>query len=138
MEPNQLAYRTNHSTETTLLKVKSDILHPMDKQEIVFLILLDLSVAFDTIDHTILLHTLKTQFNITCTALEWIRSYLTNKNQCINDPKGQTKVTSSPVTLAFGIPQGSVFGPILFTFYTTQLGDICRKHQVEAQFYAHD
>ena len=139
MEPNQSAYRTNHSTENTLLKVKSDILHVMDKQEIVCLVLLDLFAAFDTIDHTTLLHRLKTWFKITGTALEWIKSYLTKRNQhIINDPEGQTKVTSSPVTLTIGIPHGSVLGPILFTLYTIPLGDICRKHQVEAQFYADD
>ena len=59
MEPNQSVYRTNHSIETTLLKVKSDILHALDKQEIFCLVLLNLSVAFDTIGHTILLNRLK-------------------------------------------------------------------------------
>ena len=58
MQPNQSAYRMNHSTETTLLKVKSDILGAMDKGEVVCLVLLDLSAAFDTIDHTILLQRL--------------------------------------------------------------------------------
>ena len=118
LEPNQSAHITNHSTGTTLPKVRSHILCAMDKQEIVCLILLDLSPAFDTI-HTILLHRLKTWFNITGTALEWIKSYLANRNQhiiIINDLEGQTKVTSSPVTLTYGIPQGSVLGPIMFTF----------------------
>ena len=107
MEPNQSAYRTNHSTGTTLLKVKADILCAMDKQEIVCLVLLDQSAAFDNIDHTILLHRLKTWFSITGTALEWIKSYLTNRNQhvIINHLEGQTKVTFSPVNLTFGIPR---------------------------------
>ena len=139
MEPNQSTNRINHSTETTLLKVKSDILHTMDTQIIVCLAQLDLSAGFDTTDHTILLHWLKTWFNITGTAVEWIKSYLTNRNKCIiiNDPEGQTShILTSDLDL-WNL-QESDLGPVLFILYTTLLGDICRKHQMEAPFYADD
>ena len=62
MEEKQSAYRKFHSTETTLLKVKTDIIKAMDNQEITCLVLLDLLAAFDTIDHIILLNTLETTF----------------------------------------------------------------------------
>ena len=58
IENNQSAYRVGHSTESALLKVKSDLLHALDKQEVTCLVLLDLSAAFDTIDHNLLLNTL--------------------------------------------------------------------------------
>ena len=77
MEEKQSAYRKSHSTETALLKVKTDIIKAMDNQEITCLILLDLSAAFDTVDHTILLDRLETTFRIKDTALKWITSFLT-------------------------------------------------------------
>ena len=56
IEQNQSAYRVGHSTESALLKVKSDLLHAMDNQEVTCLVLLDLSAAFDTVDHDLLLN----------------------------------------------------------------------------------
>ena len=76
MEEKQSAYRKFHSTETALLKVKTDIIKAMDNQEITCLILLDLLAAFDTVDHTILLDRLETTFGIKDTALKWIASFL--------------------------------------------------------------
>ena len=68
----QSVYRENHSTETALLKVKNDILLNMNKQHVILLVLLDLSAAFDTVDHVILLRA----FGIGGTVIEWYRSYL--------------------------------------------------------------
>ena len=79
MEEKQSAYRKFHSTETALLKVKTDIIKAMDNQEITCLILLDLLAAFDTVDHTILLDRLETTFGIKDTAMEWITSFLIGK-----------------------------------------------------------
>ena len=81
MEPLQLAYRSHHSTETVLLKVKTDILKAMDNQEVTCLVLLDLSATFDMVDHKILLERLENYFGITGIALRWIESYLTNWSQ---------------------------------------------------------
>ena len=99
----QSAYRKCHSTETALLKVQNDILLNMDKQHVTLLVLLDLSAAFDTIDHNILLGRLKSKFGITDYALNWFSSYLSNRTQrvflggCVSD--------SFP--LPYGVPQGS-------------------------------
>ena len=81
LEPMQSAYRSGHSTKTALVKVKADLLHAIDHQEVVCLVLLDLSLAFDTIDYFMLLQRLKVCFGIKETALEWIRSYLTGRTQ---------------------------------------------------------
>ena len=79
----QSAYHENHSMETALLKVKCDILDAIDKKEVLCLVLLDLSAAFNTISHTKLLNHLKYRFRITDTVLNWIESYLTNGTQCV-------------------------------------------------------
>ena len=112
----------------------------MDNQEITCLILLDLLAAFDTGDHTILLNRLETTFGIKDTALKWIASFPTGRTQkvAIGDFGTDLGATSNPVTLTFGMPQGSVLGPILFTLYTVPLGKVCRKHHIFYHLYADD
>ena len=112
----------------------------MDNQEITCLILHDLLAAFNTIDLTILLNRLETTFGIKDTVLKWIASYLTSRTQevAIGDLGTDLGTTSDPVTLTFGVPQGSVLGPILFTLYTAPLGKICRKHHIVYHLYADD
>ena len=73
---HQSSYRQFHSTETALLKVQSDILSNMDKQEVTLLVLLDLSAAFDTVEHKILINILESDFGICGDVLKWFRSYL--------------------------------------------------------------
>ncbi len=130
----QSAYRQHHSTETALLKAKNDIMMIMDKQQVTLLLLLDLSAAFDTIDHEILLNRMEKRCGITGTALKWFRSYLTGRNSHIR--VGQNNSTSRP--LEYGVPQGSVLGPILFCIYTAPLGEIIEKSGLHRQCYADD
>ena len=80
----QSAYRKGHSTETALLRVVNDILSNMNKQHVSILVLLDLSAAFDTVDHAILLRRLETSFGITDAALAWFSSYLSGRSQCVS------------------------------------------------------
>ena len=77
----QSAYHPNHIIETALLKIKNDILMNMDKQHATLLILLDLSAAFDTVDHQILLNRLRTDFGVSGKVLDWFASYLSNRSQ---------------------------------------------------------
>ncbi len=130
----QSAYRKAHSTETALIRVTSDILEAIDSGRACVLVLLDLSAAFDTIDHSILLRRLQKYFGISGTALSWFRSYLTDRSQrvIIGDEK------STPATLDFGVPQGSVLGPVLYSMYTTPLSAQINRHQLEHLLYADD
>ncbi len=130
----QSAYRMFHSTETALLRVNSDIMQALNNRNMVALVLLDLSAAFDTLDHTILLSRLESHFHITGPALLWIKSYLTNRTQSVLI----NGIRSQPVNPKFGVPQGSVLGPVLFTLYVSPLSDIANQHDVMSHFYADD
>ena len=98
------------------------------------LILLDLSAAFDTIDHTILLRRLDDWFGVTGKALNWFKSYLTGR--CQRCRLGDC--LSSKANLKFGVPQGSVLGPLLFTFHTTPLSSMICEHAIPQHLYADD
>lgn len=130
----QSAYRSFHSTETVLLKVVNDILMNMNQQCVTLLVLLDLSAAFDTVDHTILLSRLKYKFGITQSALSWFNSYLSDRSQTISIGK----VHSENFILDCGVPQGSCLGPLHFIIYTSELFDIIKHHLPEVQCYADD
>ena len=130
----QSAYRQFHSTETALLKVHNDILLNMDKGQITALTLLDLSAAFDTIDHSILMERLSDWYGITGTALSWFSSYVTNRAQLVKIKD----ILSEPQSIKCGVPQGSVLGPVLFTLYSTPLSSIINYHKMEHHLYADD
>ena len=139
IEHPQSAYCTIHSMDTALWKVKSDIINTMDNQQVICLVLLDLSAACDTVEHSILLARLETFFGITGTALHWIKSYLTSRTQCVViDDTNRNRSRSIPVTLTLSKPQGSVLGPFLFTLYTTPLGNICQHHNITFHLHADD
>ena len=126
-EKFQSVYKASHSTETSLIKVKDDILRAADNQRVTCLILLDLSVAFDTVSHPLLLNRLQHCFGIQGTVLKWIENYMLEYSQriCLEDSNNRA-VTLDCTTLKQKVPQGSVLSPILFTLYTSPLGDICR------------
>ncbi len=130
-----LAYREGHSTESALLKVQADILHNMEHQKVTLLVLIDLSAAFDTLDHDILFTRLESRFGISGVALEWHKSYLKSRRQCVVI-NGQTRSVES--ILKFGVPQGSCLGPILFTEYASPLFDVIYTHLDNALGYADD
>ena len=110
----QSAYRKNHSTETALLSVVGGLLRNADDRPVSVLALLDLSEAFDTLDHPILLQRLETTFGISGTVLHWFASYLKGREQSVM----VDNVLSSSNPIQFGAPQGSVLGQILFTLYS--------------------
>jgi hypothetical protein len=133
-EEYQSAYCRHHSTETALLCVQNDILLGIDNKKLCLLVLLDLSAAFDTIDHSILIKRLSCEQGITGTALKWIQSYLSERKQSI----WIDGTASLPRDLPFGVPQGSVLGPKLYVHYVRPIGDIIRRHGLHFHLYADD
>ena len=117
-----------------LLRVKNDILLNMNKQHVTLLVLLDLSVAFDTVNHNVLLSRLHSKFGISGTALEWFRSYLNGRSQHIM-VHGNLSRSSN---LDFGVPQGSCLGPLLFTIYASKLFDVIKVHLPTVHCYPDD
>ena len=127
----QSAYRRYHSTETALVKVANDILLNM---RVTLLVLLDLSAAFDTVDHGILLRRLNTTFGIRGKVLEWFSSYLLGRSQRILFDG----VKSDSFDLRSGVPQGSCLGPLLFVVYASKLFKIIQAHLPDAHCFADD
>lgn len=130
----QSAYRKNHSTETALIKVVNDILVSVDNNSDVLLILLDLSAAFDTIDHSFLLARLSSYFGFSGNVLHWYQSYLTGRHQSVMIDG----TISSERRVVYGVPQGSVLGPLLFVLYLAPLQEVILRHNLHCMFYADD
>ena len=130
----QSSYKKFHSTETALLRVANDILRDIDNQKCVLLVLLDLSAAFDTIDHETMLSRLSSQFGVKAKALSWFDSYLSGRTQSVLIENSKSKKCN----LKFGVPQGSILGPKQFITYSSPLADIARENGLKLHLYADD
>ena len=120
--------------ETALLKIFSDIMDAADSAQVTLLGLLDLSAAFDTVDHDILLTRLQKSYGVGGTALAWISSFIQGRQQSITFNGHQ----SARIQLKYGVPQGSVLGPLLFILYTSDVISIAASLGVGAHSYADD
>ena len=130
----QSAYRKFHNTETALLKLLNDVYHAIDGRKITVLIALDLSAAFDTLDHTTILHRLQRSFGITGSALSWLTTYLDGRSQFVK--VGDAR--SSTLRSFIGVPQGSVLGPNLFSCYVAPIARLISSFGVQFHKYADD
>ena len=130
----QSSYKKFHSTETALIKIQSDILSALDNKKCVLLTMLDLSAAFDTIDHSTLLSRLKSEIGVSGKVYKWFSSYLSDRKQSVLIHGMQSKL----MELIYGVPQGSVLGPILFIIYMGPLGRLLKSLGVNYHFYADD
>jgi len=130
----QSAYRANHSTETAVLVVHDAIVRSIDSRNICALALLDLSAAFDTVDHDTLLSVLSRRFGVDGLALEWFGSYLAGRTQTFQ----YNAQKSGPHAVTCSVPQGSVLGPQEFIAYTEELEELIEQHLLSLQMYADD
>uniref|UniRef100_A0A803SX51 ribonuclease H n=1 Tax=Anolis carolinensis TaxID=28377 RepID=A0A803SX51_ANOCA len=133
LDPAQSGFRPGHGTETALVALINDLRQELDKGSVSLLVLLDLSVAFDTVDHSILLGHLA-EMGLRGTVLQWLRSFLEGHSQMVS--LGDT--CSAPQPLSCGVPQGSVLSPMLFNIYMKLLGEIIRSFGVRCHLYTDD
>uniref|UniRef100_H3BF01 Reverse transcriptase domain-containing protein n=1 Tax=Latimeria chalumnae TaxID=7897 RepID=H3BF01_LATCH len=130
----QSGFRPGHSTESALVKAVSDLLTSLDRGLVAFLIQLDLSSAFDTIDHGVLLHRLEHLLGSSGSVLSWFRSFLEGRSQVVR--LGSS--LSAPAEISCGVLQGSILSPMLFAIYLLLLGAIAERFGVGFHCYADD
>lgn len=130
----QHAYKTAHSTETLLLCIVNDVLIAFNSNTCVIVLIIDLSAAFDTVDIDKMLHILNSDIGVSGTALIWFESFLRGRKQQVLI--GQSLSEFSEVS--FGVPQGSVLGPVLFNIYIRSLFDVIKDCGFSTSGYADD
>jgi hypothetical protein len=134
MPRTQSAYRQFHSTETAVVKVYNVLLLAADSEQVSALCLLDLTAAFDTVDHDLLVLRLERQYGLRGLVLAWFRSYLSDRTFRVVFNGS----TSSTVYIICSVPQGSVLGPRLFILYSADLADKVSEHNVDFHAFADD
>ena len=130
----QSAYRKYYSCETSLVKLVNDILWAMEKQLVTVVVILDLSAAFDTVDHDLLLEVLEKQYGIVGTARQWYASFLKPRTFKVSI-RG---TTSQPRQLDYSVPQGSVQGAFLFIAYASTLDLVVQSSGLELNGFVDD
>ena len=130
----QHGYKKYHSTETLILRVIDDVLIGFENNSATIMLMLDLSAAFDTVDIDKLLSILKREIGVRGKALQWFSNYLKGRKQTVII----NGTISDPLFVLFGVPQGSVLGPVLFNIYIRSLSRMIDNYGYITGGYADD
>ena len=130
----QSAYKKDHSSETLLIRIWNDLLVATDQKDCTIMVMLDLSAAFDTVDHQLLLKILRNEIGLRGTVLSWFKSFITGRSQRVRI----NNITSEEILIKFGVPQGSVLGPVLFNIYIRSIYLYVQKLGFNIHGYADD
>ena len=130
----QSGYRKAHSCETAITRIHNDLLCIIDNETNALLLLLDLSAAFDTVNHRLLIRKLHNFYGIGGNVIKWLESYLSDRSFQVKIKQSNSK----SYVLEIGVPQGSILGPLLFILYTKDLQDIVTKYGLSVHLYADD
>ena len=130
----QSAYRKNHGCEYALLELQNDILWRLERQQVMAVCTMDLSAAFDTVDHDLLLTVLENRFGVNYQAKEWVDSYLRPRGMKVRVGNDYSTARDTP----FGVPQGSCLGPYLYLAYASTLDDVVDSDMGRLSGFADD
>jgi hypothetical protein len=133
IDDNQCAYRRHYSVESALIDVMNSMLMALDSGEVALLLMLDLTSAFDTVNHRLLIDKLN-RYGIHARALEWIKDYLSDRTQRVVIGKSE----SVQLPVESGVPQGSTLGPLLFITHLNGIREVVIKHDLRYKLYADD
>ena len=131
---SQYGYKKHHGCDTMILKLIDDIFVAVDKKFGVVMLIIDLSAAFDTVDHSLLLNMLQFKYRITGSALAWLKSFLTGRQQRVKIGNR----LSDPLVVCFGVAQGSILGPLLFNLYCSSVNEVFHSCGFDSMGYADD
>ena len=130
-EMSQSAYKVFHLTETALVKVQNDVLRTVDNNDSIVLLLVELSAAFDKVDHSIKLSRLALRFCVIGQAVVCIEWDLKDRQQFVQI----ANIKSSILQLLRGVPQGSVLRPLLYVLYTAPIADMIKSYTYKLSTY---
>ena len=126
LHPNHHAYRVHHNTTTALIQMCDAWLESVGEGELAGACFLDMSAAFDIVNHSLLIQKLRL-YGFESNIIEWIQSYLSDRSQCVSIDGALSKL----LPVRHGVPQGSILGPLLYTLFTNELPEIMHDHSSE-------
>lgn len=136
-DKSQHGFLSGRSTETAIFQFITSIINSIEAGEVPLCLFLDLSKAFDNVDHSILIHKLE-RYGIRDKQLHLILNYLQNRTQQVAICMDGREYNSTVKKIARGVPQGSILGPLLFVLYINDLPEVLREHSWESVLYADD